>query len=125
MAAVAAIPPIDVAAPPVVAGREAGLSGKPLLAPIRRRLGAGGDGDRRVFDRRCRASPLSLVFCVFWPVVGLLATARSLRKLPRGYPNFWSKPIQAINLVHPFATRLRDLLLANAYDGHMCRERML
>ena len=88
MAAVAAIPPIDVAAPPVVAGREAGLSGKPLLAPIRRRLGAGGDGDRRVFDRRCRASPLSLVFCVFWPVVGLLATARSLRELPRGYPNF-------------------------------------
>ena len=65
MAAVAAIPPIDVAAPPVVAGREAGLSGKPLLAPIRRRLGAGGDGDRRVFDRRCRASPLSLVFCFF------------------------------------------------------------
>ena len=75
MAAVAAIPPIDVAAPPVVAGREAGLSGKPLLAPIWRRLGAGGYGNHQVFDRRYHASPLSLVFCVFWPVVGLLATA--------------------------------------------------
>ena len=88
MADVSAIIPIDTTIPTIVAGREAGLSGKPLLAPNRRRLGAGGDGDRRVFDRRCRASPLSLVFCVFWPVVGLLATARSLRKLPRGYPNF-------------------------------------
>ena len=88
MAAIATIPSIDVAVPPITAEREAGLSGKPLLAPIRRRLGAGGDGDRQVFDRRRCASPLSLVFCVFWPVVGLLATARSLRKLPRGYPNF-------------------------------------
>ena len=35
MAAVAAIPPIDVAVPPVVAGRQAELSGKLLLAPIR------------------------------------------------------------------------------------------
>ena len=103
MAAVAAIPPIDVAAPPVVAGREAGLSGKPPLAPNRRCLAAGGDGDLRVLDRRCRASPLSLVFCVFWPVVVLLATARSLRKLPHGYPNFWSKPIRAINLIPTFA----------------------
>ena len=66
MAAVAAIPPIDVTVPPVLAGREAGLSGKPLLAPIRRRLGAGGDGDRQVFDRRCRASPLSLLCFVFF-----------------------------------------------------------
>ena len=65
MTSVAAIPPIDVAAPPVVAGREAGLSGKPLLAPIWQRLGAGGDGDRKVFDRWSRPSPLSLVFCVF------------------------------------------------------------
>ena len=72
MAAVAAIPPIDVAAPPVVAGREAGLSGKPLLAPIRRRLGAGGDGDRQVFDRRCRASPLSHVFWVFWVKINVI-----------------------------------------------------
>ena len=77
MDAVAAIPPIDVTVPPVVAGREAGLSGKPLLAPNQRRLGAGGDGDRQVVDRRCRALPLSLVFCVFWPGV-VLSIYRSL-----------------------------------------------
>ena len=88
MAAVAALLSIDLAVPPIVAGRDAGFSVKLLLAPIWQRLVASGDGDRRVVDRRCRASPLSLVFCVFWPVVGLLATARSLRKLPRGYPNF-------------------------------------
>ena len=64
MAAVSASPPIRAAAPAFVAGREAGLSIKPLLARNGQRCGADGDRDRRVFDERWRVRPLSnfLVF---------------------------------------------------------------
>ena len=52
MAAVSAIPQVDATVPPVVAGREAGLSGKPPHTPIWKHLGAVGDGDRQVFGGR-------------------------------------------------------------------------
>ena len=75
MADVSAVLSIDTIIPTIVAGREAGLSGKPPHAPIRRRLGADGDDNHHSVDGRCRALPLSLVFVFFWPVVGLLAPA--------------------------------------------------
>ena len=64
MAAVSASQPIRATAPAFVAGREAGLSIKPLLARNGQRCGADGDRDRRVFDERWRVRPLSnfLVF---------------------------------------------------------------
>ena len=64
MAAVSASPPIRATSPAFVAGREAGLSIKPLLARNGQRYGANGDRDRRVFDERWRVRPLSnfLVF---------------------------------------------------------------
>ena len=65
MAAVSASPPIRATAPAFVAGREAGLSIKPLLARNGQRYGADGDRDRQVFDERWRAFALSLIFCVF------------------------------------------------------------
>ena len=64
MAAVSASPPIRATAPAFVAGREAGLSIKPLLARNGQRCGAVGDRDRRVFDERWRVRPLSY-FLVF------------------------------------------------------------
>ena len=65
MTAVSASPPIRATAPAFVAGREAGLSIKPLLARNGQRYGADGDRDRQVFDERWRAFALSLFFCVF------------------------------------------------------------
>ena len=64
MAAVSASPPIGATAAAFVAGREAGLSIKPLIARNGQRYGANGDRDRRVFDERWRVRPLSnfLVF---------------------------------------------------------------
>ena len=64
MAAVSASPPIRATAPAFVAGREAGLSIKPLLARNGQRCGADGDRDRWVFDERWRVRPFSnfLVF---------------------------------------------------------------
>ena len=62
MAAVSASPPICATAPAFVAGREAGLSIKPLIARNGQRYGANGDRDRRVFDERRRAFALSLFF---------------------------------------------------------------
>ena len=56
MAAVSASPPIRVTAPAFIAGREAGLSIKPLIARNGQRYGAGGDGDCWVFDQRCWSS---------------------------------------------------------------------
>ena len=64
MAAVSAIPPICVAAAAFVAGREAGLSIKPLLACKEQHYGAIGDHDRQVFDMRW-AFVLSLIFLFF------------------------------------------------------------
>ena len=63
-AAVSASPPIRATAADFVAGREAGLSIKPLIARNGQRYGANGDRDRRVFDERWRVRPLSnfLVF---------------------------------------------------------------
>ena len=67
MAAVSASPPICATAQAFVAGRETGLSIKPLLARNGQRYGADGDRDRQVFDERWRAFALSLslIFCVF------------------------------------------------------------
>ena len=65
MAAVSASPPIRATAPAFVAGREAGLSTKPLLARNEQRYGADGDRDSQVFDEQWRAFALSLIFCVF------------------------------------------------------------
>ena len=64
MAAVSASPPIRATAADFVAGRDAGLSIKPLIARNGQRYGANGDRDRRVFDERWRVRPLSnfLVF---------------------------------------------------------------
>ena len=73
MAAVSAVPSICATAPAVLAGREAGLPIKPLITRIGQHYGA--DGDHQVVERRWRAFAS---LCVFWPVVGLLATARSL-----------------------------------------------
>ena len=93
MAAVSAIPPIRATAPAFVSGREAGLSIKPLLARNGQHCGADSDRDRRVFDERRRAFALSLSnFLCFWPVVGLLATARLLRKVLRRYLIFGANP---------------------------------
>ena len=64
MAAVSASPPIRATAPAFVAGREAGLSIKPLLARNGQCCGAVGDRDRRVFDEWWRVCPLSY-FLVF------------------------------------------------------------
>ena len=93
MADVSAVLSIDTIIPTIVAGREAGLSGKPPHAPIRKRLSADGDDDHHSVDGRCRASPLSVVFVFFSPVVGLLATARSLRKVLRRYLIFRVKAL--------------------------------
>ena len=60
-----ASPPICPTVAAFVAGREAGLSIKPLLARNGQRYGADGDRDRQVFDERWRAFALSLFFCVF------------------------------------------------------------
>ena len=65
MAAVSASPPIGATAAAFVAGREAGLSIKPLLACNGQRYAANGDRDRQVFDERWRAFAFSLIFCVF------------------------------------------------------------
>ena len=54
-----ASPPIGATAAAFVAGREAGLSIKPLLARNGQRCGADGDRDRRLFDERWRVRPLS------------------------------------------------------------------
>ena len=56
MAAVSASPPIGATAAAFVAGREAGLSIKPLIARNGQHYGA--NGDRRVFDKRWRVRPL-------------------------------------------------------------------
>ena len=64
MTAVSVIPPSCVTALAFVAGREAGLSIKPLIARNGQRYGANGDRDRRVFDERWRVRPLSY-FLVF------------------------------------------------------------
>ena len=93
MADVSAVLSIDTLIPTIVAGREAGLSGKLPHARVWRRLGADGDDDRHSVDGRCRASPLSVVFVFFSPVVGLLATARSLRKVLRRYLIFRVKAL--------------------------------
>ena len=58
--------------------REAELPIKPLISRIGQRYGADGDGGRQNFGRRWRAFAS---LCVFWLVYGLLATARSLRKV--------------------------------------------
>ena len=65
MAALLTSPPIRTTAAAFVAGREAGLSIKPLLARSRQRYGTNGDRDRQVFDERRRAFTLSLIFFVF------------------------------------------------------------
>ena len=92
MAAVSASPPIGATAAAFVAGREAGLSIKPLIARNGQRYGANGDRDRRVFDERWRVRPISN-FLVFWAGCrGLLATARSLRKVLRRYLIFGANP---------------------------------
>ena len=65
MAAVSSSPLIRATAAAFVAGREAVLSIKPLLARNGQRYGANGDCDRQVFDERWRAFALSLIFCVF------------------------------------------------------------
>ena len=64
MAAVSASPPIGATAAAFDAGREAGLSIKPLIARNGQCYGANGDRDRRVFDELWRVRPLSdfLVF---------------------------------------------------------------
>ena len=59
MAAVSASPPIRATAAAFVAGQEAGLSIKPLLARNGQCYGADGDRDRQVFDERWRVRPLS------------------------------------------------------------------
>ena len=59
MAAVSASPTIGATAVAFVAGREAGLSIKPLLARNGQRYGANGDLDRRVFNERWCVRPLS------------------------------------------------------------------
>ena len=61
MAAVSASPPIGATAAAFVAGRETGLSIKPLFARNGQRYGANGDSDRQVFDKRWRVRPLSLL----------------------------------------------------------------
>ena len=65
MAAVSASPSIGATAAAFVAGREAGLSIKPLIARNGQRYGASGDRDRQMFREWWRASALFLVFCVF------------------------------------------------------------
>ena len=83
MAAVSASPPIRATAPAFVAGREAGLSIKPLLARNGQCYGADGDRDRQVFDERWRAFALPLFFCVFGRLSAYyVATHCSLRKVP-------------------------------------------
>ena len=62
MAAVSASPPIGATAAAFIAGREAGLSTKPLIARNGQRYGADGNRDRQVFDERWRAFVLSLFF---------------------------------------------------------------
>ena len=62
MAAVSASPPIRAKAPAFVAGREAGLSIKPLLARNGQRYGADSNRDRQVFNEQWRAFALSLFF---------------------------------------------------------------
>ena len=69
MAAASATPPIRVTAPAFIAGGEAVLSIKPLLARNGQRYSADGDCDRQVFDKRRLAFALSLVFCVFGRLV--------------------------------------------------------
>ena len=92
MNAISTITPICATALAFVAGREAGLSIKPLLARNGQRYGADGDRDRQVIGERWRAFALSLYFLCFRPVVGLLATARSLRKVLRRYLIFGANP---------------------------------
>ena len=65
MATISASPPIRATAPAFVAGREAGLSIKPLLARNGQRFGAEGDRDSQVFEEQWHAFALSLIFCVF------------------------------------------------------------
>ena len=92
MAAISASPPIRATAADFVARREAGLSIKPLIARNGQRYGTNGDHDRQVFDKRWRAFVLSLFFVCVWPIVGLLATARSLRNVLRMYLIFGANP---------------------------------
>ena len=80
MAAVSASPPIRTTAAAFVAGREVGLSIKPLLARNGQRYGANGDRDHQVFDERWRAFALSLIFCCFGRLSSYsLSLARSVR----------------------------------------------
>ena len=93
MAAVSASPPIRATAPAFVAGREAGLSIKPLLA---RNGNAAAPTATATATVGCSTSGgvfvLSLIFWCFWPVVGVLSTARSLRKVLRRYLIFGANP---------------------------------
>ena len=74
MAAVSASPPNCATAPAFVAGREAGLSIKPLLARNGQRYSADGDRDRQVFEEQW------LFFCVFGRLLAYkLPLARSVR----------------------------------------------
>ena len=63
MAAVLASLPICATAAAFVAGREAGLSIKPLLARSEQRYGSNGDRSRWVFGERWRVRPLSNFLC--------------------------------------------------------------
>ena len=62
MAAASASPPIRATTPAFVAGWEAGLSIKPLLAHNGQRYGANDNRDHQMFDEWWRASTLSLFF---------------------------------------------------------------
>ena len=77
MAAVSASPPIRAAAPAFVAGWEAGLPIKPLIARIGQRYGA---GDRQVFRQAVACLRLSLCFLAGCrPISNRLPPARSPR----------------------------------------------